>query len=261
MSATAPGQRLRDRVVLVTGGARGIGEASARLFAEHGARVVVADLDADGAARVAGGIRDAGGEAVDVHTDVREEARCRAMVAAARDAFGRVDVLHTCAAVIEFAPVAELAEESWERVVGTNAKGTFLSCKAVIPVMLEQGGGAIVTMCSVSGTHGQPHFAAYNASKGAVLALTRNLAVDYGPAIRVNCLSPGPTDTPAVRAAAAAAPDPDAFLAEVGASNHVVRRLGEPREIAQAALFLASDEASFCHGTNLLVAGGQTILP
>jgi NAD(P)-dependent dehydrogenase (short-subunit alcohol dehydrogenase family) len=254
-------RRLEGKVAIVTGGARGIGEASARLFAEHGARVAVADVNEVGARDVAASIVHDGGEAVAVGVDVRDERRCAAMAAATLDAFGAVDVLHTCAAVVEFAPVHELGTDSWARVVDTNAKGTYLACKAVLPAMLEQGAGAIVVMASVSGTHGQPHFAAYNASKGAVVALTRNLAVDYGPRIRVNCVSPGPTDTPAVREAVAAAPDPEGFLRELEASNHVARRLGRPREIAYAALFLASDEASFCHGTNLLVAGGQTILP
>lgn len=253
--------RIQDKVAIVTGGARGIGEAIARLFAEEGARVVVADRDGAGAARVAEAIRAGGAEAIHVHVDVREEDLCVQMASAAVAAFGRVDVLQNCAAVVEFAPAHELTVDSWRRVVDTNAMGTYLACKAVLPIMLAQGEGAIVNTCSVSGSHGQPHFAAYNASKGAVLALTRNLAVDYGPAIRVNCISPGPTDTPAVREAVAAAPDPDAFLRELEQSNHVVKRLARPREIAYAALFLASDEASFCHGSELLVAGGQTILP
>lgn len=253
--------RLAGKSAIVTGAGRGIGEACARLFAEHGARVAVADIDAASADAVTAGIRRDGGEAVAIEVDVRDETGCTRMIATARDSLGAVDVLQNCAAVVEFARAAELEEASWHRVMDTNATGTFLACKAALPVMLEQGAGAIVNMCSVSGTHGQPAFAAYNASKGAVLALTRNLAVDYGPAVRVNCISPGPTDTPAVRLAIAAAPDPDAMLAAMEASNHVVGRLGRPREIAYAALFLASDEASFCHGTNLLVAGGQTLQP
>jgi meso-butanediol dehydrogenase/(S,S)-butanediol dehydrogenase/diacetyl reductase len=255
------GDRLAGKRALITGAGRGIGEASARLFAEHGARVAIADLRRASAEAVAASIQRAGGDAVAIEVDVRDEAACRDMVAGVQSAFGGLDVLHNCAATIEFAPAADLAVDSWRRVLDTNALGTWLACKASIPVMLEQGAGTIVNMCSVSGTHGQPAFAAYNASKGAVLALTRNLAVDYGPTIRVNCISPGPTDTPAVREAIAASPDPDAMLAEIEASNHIVRRLGRPTEIAYAALYLASDEASFCHGTNLLVAGGQTIQP
>ncbi len=253
--------RLAGRAAVITGAGRGIGEACARLFAEQGARVAVADIDVASADAVAASIRGDGGDAVAVEVDVREEAGCLRMVEAAREAFSRVDILQNCAAIVEFAPAAVLDEASWHRVMDTNATGTFLACKAALGVMLEQGSGTIVNMCSVSGTHGQPAFAAYNASKGAVLALTRNLAVDYGPAVRVNCISPGPTDTPAVRLAIAASPDPDAMLAEMEASNHVVKRLGRPREIAYAALYLASDEASFCHGTNLLVAGGQTLQP
>lgn len=255
------GDRLAGKVAIVTGAGRGIGEACARLFAEHGARVGLADIDLASAEAVGAAIRGDGGEATAVEVDVRDETGCAEMVAAAREAFGRVDILLNCAAIVEFAQAADLEEASWHRVMDTNATGTFLACKAALPVMLDQGAGTIVNMCSVSGTHGQPAFAAYNASKGAVLALTRNLAVDYGPVIRVNCISPGPTDTPAVRLAIAAAPDPDAMLAEMEASNQVVKRLGRPREIAFAALYLASDEASFCHGTNLLVAGGQTLQP
>lgn len=247
--------------MLVTGAGRGIGEASARLFAEEGARVAVADIRVDAAEAVAASIQASGGHAIAVGVDVRDEESCRSMVASVQNAFGGVDILHNCAATIEFAPAADLAVDSWRRVLDTNALGTWLSCKAAIPVMLQRGAGTIVNMCSVSGTHGQPAFTAYNASKGAVLALTRNLAVDYGPTIRVNCISPGPTDTPAVREAIAASPDPDGMLAEIESSNHIVKRLGRPIEIAYAALYLASDEASFCHGTNLLVAGGQTIQP
>lgn len=255
------GDRLSGKRALITGAGRGIGEASARLFAEHGASVALADIRMDSAESVAASIRGGGGDAIALAVDVRDEASCRSMVADARSALGGLDVLHNCAATIEFAPAAELAVDSWRRVLDTNALGTWLACKAAIPGMLEQGAGAIVNMCSVSGTHGQPAFAAYNASKGAVLALTRNLAVDYGPTIRVNCISPGPTDTPAVREAIAASPDPEAMLAEIEASNHIVKRLGRPVEIAYAALYLASDESSFCHGTNLLIAGGQTIQP
>lgn len=255
------GDRLAGKRVVITGAGRGIGEASARLFAQHGARVTLADICTGTAEAVAAAIRADGGDAIAIEVDVRDEASCVSMVADVQLAFGGLDILHNCAATIEFAPAAELAVDSWQRVLDTNALGTWLACKAVIPAMLAQGAGTIVNMCSVSGTHGQPAFTAYSASKGAVLALTRNIAVDYGPAIRVNCISPGPTDTPAVRDAIAASPDPDAMLAEIEASNPIAKRLGRPIEIAYAALYLASDEASFCHGTNLLVAGGQTIQP
>ena len=260
MGSTGRG-RLSGKVAVVTGAARGIGEAIARLFGEEGAAVVVADIAAEGAESVAQSISAAGGAALAVEVDVRVEASGRALVERATAELGGVDVLVNCAATIEFAAVHECEADSWARVVDTNLTGIYLISKAVIPAMRERGGGTIVNMCSINSTHGVPGFAAYNASKGGVLGLTRQMAVEYGPRIRVNCVSPGVTNTPAVRNAIDAAGDPEGFERSLVESNRIAGRLADPREIAYAVLFLAGPESSFCHGTDLMAGGGQGVAP
>ena len=254
-------RRLEGRVALVTGAGRGINEAVARLFAAEGARVGVLDVDGDSASAVARSIEAAGGEALALSADVSSAAE----VDRARDelvsAWGRIDVLHNGAAIVHFARAHELEEHDWERLFATNAKGYWLCARAVIPGMLERGGGTIVNVASVAGTHGIRGFPHYNATKGAVIALTRQLAVEYGPQIRVNALSPGPTETPAVRLAIEASADPAAFERELVESNRIARRLARAEEIASAALFLACDESSFVFGHDLVVGGGQTVEP
>ncbi len=253
--------RLDGKVALVTGAGRGINEAVAKLFAEEGARVAVLDMVGESAERVAGEISAAGGEAIAVTADVRVAANAERATAETLAAFGRVDVLHNGVAVVHFARAHELEESDWDRLFENNVKTYWLCAKAVLPHMLERGSGTIVNIASVAGTHGMPYFPHYNATKGAVIGLTRQLAVEYGPAIRVNCISPGVTDTPAVRMAIEESPDPEALERELVESNRIVRRLAQPREIAQAALFLASDESSFVFGHNLVVGGGQGVAP
>ena len=253
--------RLQGKVALVTGAGRGINEAVARLFADEGAKVGVLDIVEESATAVAEQIRAAGGEAVALTADVRSLADVESATAALVAAFGRIDVLHNGAAIVHFARAHELQEEDWDRLFETNVKGYWFCARAAIPYMLEQGGGTIVNVASVAGTHGLRGFPHYNATKGAVIAFTRQLAVEYGPHIRVNSLSPGPTDTPAVRLAIAASSDPDGFERELVESNRIARRLARPEEIAAAALFLASDESSFVFGHDLVVAGGQTVEP
>ncbi len=253
--------RLEGKVALVTGAGRGINEAVARMFADEGAKVGVLDVVGASAATVADQIRVDGGEAVPLTADVSSASDVERATAELIEAFGRIDVLHNGAAVVHFARAHELQEEDWDRLFATNAKGYWLCARAVIPHMLTQGAGTIVNVASVAGTHGLRGFPHYNATKGAVIALTRQLAVEYGPVIRVNSLSPGPTETPAVRLAIEASPDPTAFEHELVESNRIARRLARPEEIAAAALFLASDESSFVFGHDLVVGGGQTVEP
>lgn len=246
--------RLKDKVAIITGAGSGIGRAAAELFAREGAQVVVADYDAAGAEATAAGIRQAGGAALAVTVDVADPTQVDELVQAAVGAFGAIDVLFNNAAVLIFGNIVETSFEAWKRVMQVNLDGVFLVSRAVIPHMIARGGGSIINMSSSTGAHdGNGNAAAYVTSKGGVTLLTRCMAIDHaGDHIRVNAIAPGPTDTPMLRKIMTQA-EMAAFAATFPA-----RRLGKPEEIAAAALFLASDEASFVTGAVFAVDGGQT---
>ena len=241
--------RLNGKATIVTGGASGIGRAICEVFAEEGARLTIADIDVEGGEQTLSTIRAAGGEAQFVATDVSKEADVEAMVRAAVDAYGSVNVLVNDAAAFVFGEVQDISDADWARVFGVNVIGQAYCVKHVLPHMRAAGGGSIVNLASVSGFIAQPGFIPYNASKGAVMQLTRCLAMDLAPYnIRVNCVCPGSVLTPATeRHRRFVGADPEEFLAEAGASNFM-KRVADPREIAYGALFLASDEASFVTG-------------
>ena len=251
--------RLEGKAAIVTGGASGIGRAICEVFAEEGARLTIADIDADGGEQTLASIRAAGGEAQFVATDVSKEADVEAMVRAAVDAHGAVNILVNDAAAFVFGEVQDISDADWARVFGVNVIGQAYCVKHVLSHMQAAGGGSIVNLASVSGFIAQPGFIPYNASKGAVMQLTRCLAMDLAPYnIRVNCVCPGSVLTPATeRHRQFVGADREEFLAEAGASNFM-KRVGDPREIAYGALFLASDEASFVTGTPLVMDGGLT---
>ncbi len=251
--------RLKGKATIVTGGASGIGRAICEVFAEEGARLTIADIDVEGGEQTLASVRAAGGEAQFVATDVSKESDVEAMVRAAVDAFGTVNVLVNDAAAFVFGEVQDISDADWARVFGVNVIGQAYCVKHVLPHMQAAGGGAIVNLASVSGFIAQPGFIPYNASKGAVMQLTRCLAMDLAPHnIRVNCVCPGSVLTPATeRHRQFVGADPEEFLAEAGASNFM-KRVADPREIAYGALFLASDEASFVTGTPLVMDGGLT---
>ena len=253
---TAP--RLQGKRALITAAGSGIGRASALLFAEHGATVAVADIDRAKAEATAGLIHAAGGAAHAIAADAGDWTGVLAMVAEARARMGGIDILFNNAGIGVRGRVHELAESDWDAVMTTTLKSTFLCSKAVIPHFLEQGHGTIVNTASTFGILASPGAAAYCAAKAGVILLTKTMALDYGPSIRVNCICPGATDTPAIRRNIDSAADPQARYAGLLELNRALHRLGEPHEIAAAALFLASDEASFCTGTALVVDGGQT---
>ena len=251
--------RLEGKNAIVTGGASGIGRAICELFAEEGARLTIADIDVDAGEQTLANVRAAGGTAQFVATDVSKEGDVAAMVQAAADAYGAVNILVNDAAAFVFGEVQDVSDADWARVFGVNVIGQAYCVKHVLAHMKAAGGGAIVNLASVSGFIAQPGFIPYNASKGAVMQLTRCLALDLAPHnIRVNCVCPGSVLTPATeRHRRFVGADREEFLAEAGAGNFM-KRVASPREIAYGALFLASDEASFVTGTPLVMDGGLT---
>jgi NAD(P)-dependent dehydrogenase (short-subunit alcohol dehydrogenase family) len=247
--------RLDGRVALVTGAASGIGYETALRFAMEGARVVGLDLQEPAEWKRIDGAAPAASFHV---ADVRDaEAQAAAARATVRD-HGRIDVLVTAAGVAGGGPVHLISPEEWQRVQDVNLTGTFLSAKAVLPAMLEQRSGSIVTVASVEGLEGAEGGSTYNASKGGVILLTKNLAMDYGRmGIRANCICPGFIDTPLFRQVVGGEGFPEKYRERIR-RQHELGRFGRPEEVASAALFLASDDASFVHGVALPVDGGFT---
>jgi len=246
--------RLKGKVAIITGGGSGIGRATAELFAREGAKVVVADYRTDTGQEAVQAIKDAGGEALFVKVDVSDSAQVQHMVETALDAYGGVDILFNNAGVLLFGTVVDTEEEAWNRLMSINLNGAYLCSKAVIPRMIERGGGSIINTSSSTGAHDvNANIAAYVTSKGGVTLLTKAMAVDHAKdKVRVNAIAPGPTDTPMLRDNLS----PEEL--EVFAATFPMGRLGQPEELAYAVLFLASDEASFVTGAVLAVDGGQT---
>jgi NAD(P)-dependent dehydrogenase (short-subunit alcohol dehydrogenase family) len=246
--------RLKDKVAIITGAASGIGKATAKLFAEHGAKVVVADIDKDGGSQTVTQIQNGGNEAIFVETDVTLKVDTEKMVAQTVETYGKLDILFNNAGIAMRLPVAELPEADWHRCLDVNLTGVFLCAKAAIPAMLKNGCGSIINMSSIYGVVGADVRAAYVASKGGVTNLTRGMALDYAENnIRVNCICPGFVETPLV---AGVIKTPEEYQAL--ADKHPMCRLGQPEEIAYGALYLASDESAFVTGIALPIDGGYT---
>jgi NAD(P)-dependent dehydrogenase (short-subunit alcohol dehydrogenase family) len=247
-----------SRVVIVTGAGSGIGQATARAFAALGDRVVVADYDAEAAGATADELRAVGAEALPVVVDVSDRAQVARMVAVATDAFGRLDVLVNNAGFGVAADVIETSEADLDRVLGVNVKGVFFGCQEAIPVMLDGGGGIIVNTTSAVALAAVERRAAYTASKGAVLALTRSVAIDFmRRGIRCNCVAPGTIDSPWVGNILAGQPHPEAARRAM-VERQPLGRLGRPDEVAGAIVYLASPGAAFVNGACLVIDGGFT---
>ncbi len=247
---------MRRKVALVTGGASGIGQATAILFGREGADVVVLDIREEGRS-TAEAIVAVGGRASFLRGDVTRAADCEAAVRKAVMEYGRLDVLVNNAGIIRRASVVGTTEEEWDRVMAVNVKSVFLLSRTAIPIMDRTGGGAIVNTASGWGLVGGPNAASYCASKAAVVNLTRAMAIDHAAQnIRVNCVCPGDTDTPMLREEARQlGEDVEQFLA--GSAARPLGRMGRPEEIAEAILFLATDASSYVTGAALVVDGGS----
>jgi NAD(P)-dependent dehydrogenase (short-subunit alcohol dehydrogenase family) len=249
-------ETLKGKSALITGGASGIGRATALLLAREGAAVAVVDLDEAKGRAVAQEIVDGGGRAISVRCDVGQAADCERAVQKTVDAFGGLDILFNNAGIIRRADVLGTTEEEWDRVMAVNVKSVFSMSKHAIPVMEKAGGGAIVNTGSGWGLVGGGNAVSYCASKGAVVNMTRAMAIDHGARnIRVNCVCPGDTDTGMLRnEAQQLGASEEAFMAD--AADRPLRRVGTPEEIAQAVLYLVSDASSFVTGATLVVDGG-----
>ncbi len=243
------------RIAIVTGGASGMGKATSLRFAREGRAVGVLDIDGQGAAAVADEINAAGGKAIALAADLGDRAQIEAAVAQTREALGPVTIVVNNAAVESFAPVAEVTDEDWDRLMAVNLKGAFVLIQAALPDMVAAGWGRVINVSAFGAQIGAPNMALYTASKGGVISMTRSMAVELGPqGITVNSVSPGFIDTPMARRAI----DGDLFPVpyEQIIASYPIPRLGKPEEIAAACAYFASEDAGYVTGQLLGVNGG-----
>ena len=250
--------RLKNKIVIITGAGQGIGRAAANLFAKEGARLALVDMNGITGAEAAKEILDHGGEAIFIKADLTDSIQVQNMIQKVVQNYGRIDVLYNNAGRNHFAKITDTTEAAWEEIMSVNVKSVFLTCKYVIPVMIGQEKGTIINTGSSASLVGLANLAVYTASKGAVLQLTRNIALDYArDGIRANTLCPGVTATEMTEQVIYDDPDPKAARARF---DRVIPRgsIASPIEIANAALFLASDESSYLTGAAIPVDGGYT---
>jgi NAD(P)-dependent dehydrogenase (short-subunit alcohol dehydrogenase family) len=252
--------RLLDgKVALITGAASGQGRAASVLFAEHGARIAVVDMNDEGARETVDLVEGAGSKAIAVHADVSRRADNDAMVAATVDAFGGLDILYNNAAIQMSGRVTECTEDQWDVTIATNLSAIFWACRAAMPHLTEGDGGSIINTASVLALIGSEGYAAYGAAKAGLVALTRQIATEYGPKVRANAIAPGSIDTPRFRKVAAEMDDGDAFVSGL-LGNIPLHRLGTASDVAGIALFLASDLSGYTSGAVIPADGGLAAL-
>ncbi len=252
---------IEGKVIVVTGGTSGIGEGCSRHFAEQGAKVVIASIEAEKGATMQEELQAGGHDAIFVKTDVTSEDEVKNLVKRTLDAYGRIDCLDSNAGAWREGKVTDFSDRDWELIFGVNVRGNFLLLKHIAPVMEKQGKGVVLITTSVAAFIGFPAHALYCASKAALDALIRCMATDYAGIIRTVGICPGTIDTPMLRASCAGWDIPeDELLADV-AKKIPVRRLGYPEDVAKAAAFLLSDDAGYINGTSLMMEGGTLALP
>ena len=248
--------KLKHKVALISGATSGMGEGIAKLFAKEGAAVVISGRNRERGQQVEAEIRGAGGEATFIPADISNIADVEQLVIKAVEKYGKINILVPNAGILGLGSITEVSLETWHQAIGTNLNGVFYLCRFAIPEMIKAGGGVVIITASIAGFKAFPNHAAYCASKGALIPLTKNLAVDYAEHnIRVNCLCPGPVDTPLIWDSAKAFPNPATVVQEVGAGT-LMRRLGTPDDVAKAALFLACDDSAWITGVALTIDGG-----
>ena len=246
--------RLENKVALISGGARGMGAVEAKLFAEEGAKVIIGDILEEEGRKVEAEINEGGGGCVFVSLDVSNEEAWQNAVNEAVSRYGKLDILVNNAGIYRAHNVEETTSDEWDQVMDINAKGVFLGTKHAIPAMRDAGGGSIVNISSVAGLVGSRATSAYNASKGAVRLLTKSTAIQYASdGIRANSVHPGTIETPMTEGFLA-----DPSMRQDRMDRTPIGRLGKPEDVAYGALFLASDEASFMTGSELVIDGGRT---
>jgi NAD(P)-dependent dehydrogenase (short-subunit alcohol dehydrogenase family) len=251
--------RLMDKIVIVTGAGGAIGRSSALLFAKEGAQVIATDLKNHAAEETAEIIKAEGGRCLAFSMDVSNSTVVTDVIHRVEDRFGRIDVLFNNAAISSHSTVADITDEELDRVLTVNLKGVIYCCRAVLSSMVAHKSGAIVNNASINGIVGAPGMAAYAASKGAVISLTRTLALEQAEnGIRANCICPASVDTPMLQASFDAMPDPEKARA-TNVKRHPLGRLGTPEDVAKLALFLASDESGFITGGTYVIDGGALI--
>ncbi len=251
--------RLADKVCVITGGGSGMGRVAASMFAAQGAKVVVAEFDTAAGQETVRLVTDAGGAATFVRADVSKEPDAQEMIRTAVDAYGRVDVLYNNAGIMPAADhsVIDTDVETWDTVMAVNLRGVFLGCKYAIPEMVSQGSGSIINIASFVALLGcSVPQDAYTASKGAILALTRSLAVQFGPkGVRANAICPGPVETPLLLDWLVK----DEEAKRIRLARNPTGRFGKPEEIVNMALYLASDESKWTNGASLVIDGGISV--
>jgi NAD(P)-dependent dehydrogenase (short-subunit alcohol dehydrogenase family) len=246
---------MQDKAAIVTGATSGMGRATALLFAREGASVLAGGRDLERGRALVEEIRAGGGRAEFVPGDVSLQETNARLVEECVRTFGGVDTVVACAGMLGLGSATEVPIETWRQTLAVNLDAVFYLMRSALPALQGRGGGSIVVVGSIAAFKGFPNHAAYCASKGALVALVRQVAVDYGPKVRVNLLCPGPVDTPLIWESAVAFPDPTKAVADVG-KRTVLKRLGQPEDIARAALFLASSDSGWVTGTALTVDGG-----